>query len=314
MLKIRNPKQFNIFIFFVCVFSFLFLVFSFCDAAVLYLEPSAGQYQLGDTFGVEIKIDTQECINVVEANLKFPPNILKAIDFSQGNSIITLWVKQPEINQESGLISFSGGIPNGYCGRVLGDPQESNLLGKIIFKVSEITGEAKIDLAEIKFLSSQVLLNDGRGTKAELTDRGAKFKILSKLETPKDQWREEIKSDDIPPEAFEIKISRDSTAFEGKYFITFSTTDKQTGIDHYEMKEGKRDWETITSPYVLKNQGLTNDVLVKAVDKAGNERIETLKALRRPIWEYILYGFLALILISVIIKISWHSILKIFKH
>ena len=49
-------------------------------AAVLYLEPSSGEYQPGDNFIVDVRIDTEEeCINTVEANLIFSQAILKAI-------------------------------------------------------------------------------------------------------------------------------------------------------------------------------------------------------------------------------------------
>jgi hypothetical protein len=244
--------------------------------AILYLEPSSGEYQPGDTFLVEVKIDTEEeCINTVEANLSFSQDILKAVDFSQGDSILTLWVKSPEINQEKGEISFSGGIPGGYCGRIPGDPGASNLLGKIVFRIpGMMVRELGENIAEIKFLdTSQILLNDGLGTKAKLTSQEASFEILSKLEPSKDEWKEELGKDDIPPELFEIEINQTPTIFEGKYFITFSTTDKQTGIDYYEVKEGDRDWQEVESPYLLEDQDLKSIIKVKAVDKSGNERI-----------------------------------------
>ncbi len=101
-MKNYNLKL-KIFYFLIVVFIISFFIFNFCQAAILYLEPASGEYQPGDTFIVEIKIDTEgECINTVEVNLSFPKDILKAIDFSQGNSILTLWVKKPEINQEKG--------------------------------------------------------------------------------------------------------------------------------------------------------------------------------------------------------------------
>ena len=65
----------------------------------------------------------------------------------------------PENNSLS-VVSFSGGIPNGYKG--------DGLLGKIIFKVHESTQKGtqnNTKEAKIEFLdSSQVLLNDGLGT------------------------------------------------------------------------------------------------------------------------------------------------------
>ena len=287
-------------IIFVCCLLFPPLV----EAATLYLEPATGQFQPGETFIVDIRIDTEgECINAVEANLSFSSDILKATDFSRGESILNLWVRNPEINQEQGLISFSGGIPGGFCGRLPGDPGPSNLLGKIIFQVPGLivrettpngtpkerlydpTGQAQ-NYAKIDFLdSSQALLNDGLGTPAKLSSKGATIKIteVGPLETPKkDEWQTELKEDNIPPEPFEIEIHQEPTIFEGKYFIIFSTTDKQTGIDYYQVKEGKRDWKKVESPYLLEDQNLKSTIKVKAVDKAGNEGIAEYIPSKKP--------------------------------
>lgn len=239
-------------------------------AANLYLEPSKGQYQLGDIFVAEVKIDTEEnCVNAIEANLNYDKDILKAVDFNYGQSIITLWVKPPEISQKSGRISFSGGIPGGYCGKVLGDPDPTQILGKIYFQASD-KGEAEINFLD----SSQVLLNDGLGTPAKLTAQGAIFNILpEESEIPKNERQKEIEKDNIAPESFKIEIHQEPSVFEGKYFIVFFTADKQTGVDYYEIKEGRRRWKTAESPRVLQNQKLTSEIKVKATDKAGNEQV-----------------------------------------
>jgi len=134
---------------------------------------------------------------------------------------------------------------------------------------------------------SQVLLNDGFGTPAKLTTKGAVFTILAeKLETPEDKWKEELEKDNIPPEPFEIEIHQEPAIFEGKYFIIFSTTDKQTGIDYYEISEtgDKRQegWKIGESPYLLTDQSLQSIIKVRAVDKAGNERIAEILPLRKP--------------------------------
>jgi len=255
----------------------LFAVFSVLmpmgvEAVVLHLEPSQGKYQPEDTFIVKIKIDIEgECINTVKADLKFSQDVLEAVDFSRGESILTLWLETPQINQSEGLISFVGGVPAGYCGKIPGDLGESNLLGKIIFKVQEVG----VKQAEVKFLdASQVLLNDGLGTLAELSTEGATYTILQeKLGPTKDEWQQELEEDKIPPEVFKIEIHQDPLIFEGKYFIIFSTTDKQTGISYFEVKEGKKNWQREKSPYLLTDQSLQSIIKVKAVDKAGNERI-----------------------------------------
>lgn len=257
------------------VSGFLFLVSGHCQAVLLYLEPAQAEYYQGDTFMVEIRIDTQgECINTVEAYLSSEPRILEVKNFSQGNSILSLWLQNPEFSGETGLISFIGGIPGGYCGTLPGDPGISNLLGKIIFEV-----EKESETTEVKFLdSSQVLLNDGFGTPAKLATKGAVFTILSGIpEVARKEWQEELERDKVPPELFGIEIRQDPLIFEGKYFLIFLATDKQTGIDHYEVKEGIWGWKKAVSPYLLKDQDFKSIIKVKAVDKAGNERITEYK-------------------------------------
>lgn len=290
------------------------------QAAVLYLEPAQGEYQSGDTFMVDVRIDTEdECINTVEANLSFSQALLKAVDFSQGNSILTLWVTLPSFNQEAGLISFSGGIPGGYCGQIPGDIGESNLLGKIIFRV--VPREVPGGSAEVVFRDdSQVLLNDGLGTPAKLTTKGAIFEILEKTEILKDEWQEELEKDNIPPEPFKIEINQDPAIFEGKYFITFSTTDKQTGIDYFEVAEVRPgaeprgmgrgttlNWKKGDSPYLLENQDLKSIIKVRAVDKAGNERIAEYLPPQKPFPYWIIIPvIIGLVIIGWLIK-KWKT-------
>jgi len=291
----QNEKnlKFKIIVSLISIFLFLPLV---AKTAILYFEPNKGEYRLGDTFIVDLRIDTErECINTVKAIVSFPKEILEAKDFSTGNSILTLWLQNPKINQKEGVISFIGGIPGGFCGPLPGEPGKPNLLGRIIFKVREtdVKLEYKTD-AKLEFLDGcQVLLNDGFGTQAKLTTKGAVFTILpEKTEVPKEEWQEELTKDNIPPEPFEIKISQDPNIFGGKYFIVFSTTDKQTGIDHYEVKEGKRNWKRAESPYLLEDQSLKSKILVKAVDKAGNERIAEYVPPQKPFLWWIIIPIL----------------------
>jgi hypothetical protein len=286
--------KFKLFIFLPLVFGFLFLP-NLSDAAVLYLNPASGEYHLDEIIIAEIKIDTQgDYINTIEADLNFPSDILEVQDLSAGNSILTLWVKDPEFINNT--ISFIGGVPGGYNG-------PDGLIGKIIFKVKT----ANRNNAQVVFNNgSSVLLNDGKGTKAFLSTRGGIFNILpEKLEKAENEWQRNLAQDKVSPQSFKVELSQNPLIFDGKYFITFSTTDKQTGIDHYEVREGSKNWEIADSPYVLKNQNLMGSVLVKAVDKAGNYWIESFKLSGKWTWgraTYIGAIVLALILILVILK------------
>ena len=56
------------------------------EASVLYLMPQSQTIYQGDTFLVEVRIDTEgEEINALELGLTFPPNLLEVVDFSKGN-------------------------------------------------------------------------------------------------------------------------------------------------------------------------------------------------------------------------------------
>ncbi len=138
--------------------------------------------------------------------------------------------------------------------------------------------------------SSSVLLHDGLGSPAPLRFQNAEITLLpTPGNTPSDTWRDEVRDDREIPSDFSITLTRDEVAFGGRYFIVFNALDKQSGIDHYEVMEepfrefdaftwGRADapWIETESPYVLQDQTLNSTIRVKAIDKAGNERIVTL--------------------------------------
>lgn len=296
----QNSKFKN---FIIVVFLISIFWVSKAKAAILYFEPETGDYSRGDVFLVNLKIDTEgEKINAAQIELLFPEDKLEVAEISQGNSIFTLWPQNPSFSNETGKISFVGGLPLGLEGK-----------GKILtvaFRV--IFSENEKNFAEINFSpDSQVLLNDGQGTKAKLETKKAVFTLFSKpAEISKNEWKEEVEKDKIPPEPFEISLGKDPLIFNGKYFIAFQTVDQQTGLDHYEVKEGKKSWKKGQSPYLLEDQSLTSRILVKAVDKAGNETISELPPLfpKKPFyktsqfWLILITGLL--ILGSIILLLS----------
>jgi hypothetical protein len=191
------------------------------------------------------------------------------------------------------LITFSGGVPGGYCGRIAGDPGVANILGKIIFTVPSSQSGKPIFVGEtaIHILpTSQVLLSDGRGTPTSLIIRDALFMLASSTGTTTlNEWIKELSTDTVSPEQFSIDIYRDTRTASGKYFAVFQTTDKQSGIDHYEIMERDRDrpeytrgtrekavWRSGASPFILADQDLKSEIIVKAIDNAGNTQIASL--------------------------------------
>jgi len=282
------------------------------EGAVLYFEPSNAQLTMGQEFEVKIKIDPEkECINTIKADIEYDENILIVKDFLTGSSIISLWLEKPEIKTKEGKISFSGGIPGGYCGKIPGDPGENDILGEIIFKVPEFLVLEK-DIAEVKFLEdSKVLLNDGLGTEAKLKLVSAQYQFSEEKEKPSEKILEKkLEEDKIPPEPFGILVLKDPQVFEGRYYIVFNTQDKQTGIDRYEVKEGNRNWEIAKSPYLLEDQKLQSIIKVKAVDKAGNERVVEFSP-HLPQRPSFLFYFVILVLVLTGAGTIWRTIRKL---
>ncbi len=267
---------------------------SYVSAATLYMDPNKIELMRGDTsvFSLRLNTDPGECINVVDAVITYTENI-EPVDISRGNSILSIWVEEPKINKENRTITFAGGIPNGYCGRIAGDPRLTNNLVDILFMspglsigTTENGNLAKINYGE----QTRVLLNDGFGTEAPRQLFGAEITLSPNAGSQvNNEWLDRVEADEIPPEDFTVSLEQTPNAFGGKYFIVFNTTDKQTGLAYYEVIEeplelinlfswGAADapWRETQSPYVLKDQTLNSTIRVRAVDKAGNEYMATL--------------------------------------
>ncbi len=264
---------------------------TFASAATVSLDPASGSFGPGDMFIVTVRLDTDpgECINAANIELNYPTQWLRATAFSKGESLLSLWPEEPVIDIEHGKVTFSGGIPAGYCGRVQGDPGKTNILGKVVFSVAPnpVTGNAPTGSfpVAITFASSttKILENDGFGTEAVLTKTDASITRTLVSLGKTNQWTDIVGKDTTPPDDFTIMVTHDANTFGGKFFIVFSTVDKQSGVHHYEVMEDdparlgftygknvKSEWKTVTSPYVLADQTLQSRVTVRAVDNAGN--------------------------------------------
>jgi len=320
----------------------LFLFTSPVKAATLYLDPPQAVIGPNDVIEVKVKIGvgSNECVNTVQVGLTFPSDTLELKDFNSGDSLLSLWAPDgkpdqaamPDINK-AGKIIFAGGIPGGYCGVIPGDAGESNVLGSLIFTAKKPIAihQAKIDFSP----ETKAYLNDGSGSEATINTQGAVLTIDENAQTATDTWAAEIAADKISPEPFTIEIDNSPHIADGRYFVVFSTVDKQTGVDHYEVLEAKTDdlqaktesawekffrqifnikeplppaWVKATSPYILKDQSLKSVIKVKAVDRAGNERIvqydnAALQALKNPQpainWQLIIYPGACVLLIII---------------
>ena len=262
-------------------------------AAQISLVPSAQSLYEQQEFSIDVVLDPQsESINTVSADIVLPVNITYLGD-NDYKSIIGEWVESPAVSPDGHTIHFAGIIPGGFAGYI--DPfnakvRKPGLLLRLFVKASGV-GVSNFSVQNI-----HTYINDGMGTEAVSSASALALVINKGVGIVQNQ-----PLDTEPPLDFVPVVIHDTQSYDGKYVITFSTKDADSGIDHYEIKEGGGDWQAVTSPYVLRDQTLQGQVLVKAVDRIGNTKIEQVAL---PIQEHpntALVNLIAVLLVFIIL-------------
>lgn len=230
--------------------------------ASVMLESTSDVLHVGDIVVLKVILNTEgEKINTVEGLISVAglSDSVVIKDFSVANTPFRLWPRSPSLSSDNTLISFVGGIPQGLKG-------ENMLVFSIIVEAVK-QGVATFDLKGVN-----VLLHDGKGTVITPKLSSKVIKVIDGDDTTiiKDEWISSIASDVIPPAPFNIDFGSDYSLFEGKKFISFSTTDSESGIDYYVVTEGDLSPVRSGSTYVLQNQESSDKITVVAFDKAGN--------------------------------------------
>lgn len=216
-----------------------------------------------EVFTVPVLIESPSVpINAFTITATLPDN-LTFVGSDDAGSIVSLWIETP--HAENNVVSISAIIPTGFTQLVnpLNQNKGPGLVTKLILKGTR-AGDARITF------SPSLYANDGSGTKLAVPNSTLDVVIDDTVAPTTYTW-----NDTRLPETFAPTIEHNATTYNGAYVVVFSTSDKDSGISHYEVKEGNGSWFTATSPYRLRDQTLSADISVKAVDKAGNERIAT---------------------------------------
>jgi len=149
----KNIKFFFVVSFILSGFTLSLLTIK-AEGASLYFSPNAGTFFVGSTFDVSIFVNTGgNDINAVRVDLKFDPKKLQIASPTTGRSFISVWIAQPAYSNIEGTASFKGGIPSP------GINTSAGLVSTITFRAIA-PGETAIYFSD----SSEVLLNDGKGT------------------------------------------------------------------------------------------------------------------------------------------------------
>lgn len=246
------------------LFSCIFGMPVVANGAEILFASKTHSVASGEDFLLNVFLNSEnESVNATDGKIVFPGNLLEVKEIRDGNSIINFWIERPKSSQSS--ISFSGVTPGGFSG-------QKDVLFSVVFRAKK-EGKGLVSAEGIR-----VLRNDGEGTEASLKTSPFSFSVSQAPKSPLAEVPDTgMIQDTEPPEDFKPTVVSDTNFFGGKQVLIFSTEDKGSGIDHYEVREGKVGWFSVAeSPYLLKHQWLDREVFVKAVDKTGNERIAIL--------------------------------------
>lgn len=261
------------------------------QAQVVSTPVTQGNYHQGEVFTLPILISSPtQSVNAFTFSVSLPPNV-SFVGSDESGSIVTLWVDAPRL--ENGDIIFSGAIPAGFTTLLnpLNQERGAGLVTKLILR-GESAGGGQIHV------NPSVYANDGLGTKLHTSDFSFDLEIDDIVVNKNYVW-----DDARIPEPFTATIERSPSVYDNKFTLVFLATDKNSGIDHYEVREGFGEWYKATSPYLLLDQDLHSTITVKAVDKAGNERLVLVPARNGVksnfVSQFISYGFLLLVILIV---------------
>jgi hypothetical protein len=256
-------------------------------AASVYFDPHEQDVGTSTPFLVGINIDADQSVNTVSFEILFSPE-LEPVDVSDGNSIINTWIDKPVFDPHTHIMKFSGLIPGGYSGkggRVL--TVSVRALGK---------GRGVVQLGS----KSKIYLNGPDGVEDPLSSLSAVINIDSARNNIPNHIVDNIIPEDFKPELVSLYYLDSTTTV-----LVFDTQDKGSGVDHYEVKEhdlffgfSSRGWNRAESPYVVSDQGLHDDIDVRAYDKNNNFREKTVLAKNSYWFSNILFGVVLVLLVG----------------
>lgn len=274
------------------------------SASGFCFKPESDKMAPNQSFKINFLLDAGGSdVNVVSGKVIFPSDILEFERTEEGKSIINYWVEKPKAESGSQIV-FSGGLSGGFSG-------DNGLLFSVVFRAKEdsLHKSGKISAGDM-----QIFLNDGRGTRVDADAAPFNFTVTAE-EIGETGIVEKINDVDSPQDFIPF-IARNPSLFDNRWFAAFYARDEETGIDHYEVWESnkkydinnignaeKNKWVKTESPHLLENQKLQNYIYVKAVDKAGNEKVRVIPPAKNNLAKY-KNAVIAMMIIALLVLMS----------
>lgn len=287
-------------------FCVLVIIFGLCgsiqsaQAAEIFWRLPNPLINLRHTFVADVVLDgSGESVNAIEGTVHLKGSALKLEKIINANSIISLWVTTPTVPAIGQDIPFAGLITGGYSGR-------QGLLFSLVLTGQE-GGSTVITVDALK-----AYLNDGLGSPVTVSVREVTVDVnpaIIESPTPILNFGDDVEL----PEDFTPLISRDKNLFNNKWFIAFSTQDKQSGVARYEIQElpgtitkpRPEVWVPVSSPYQLQDQRLTSTIFLRVFDNAGNTRVVMIPPKIGQTYSWTVIYSILIVIILLLIFVWW---------
>ncbi len=277
----------------IIITTIFFIAFAFnANASEIKIYPSNTSPAINQEFFVDLVLDTAgESINGIEGNISFDPKTLVFVRSENSKSFITHWIVSPSVSS-SGLIKFSGIVPNGFIGFFnsgTDDTSKGNIM-RLVFKPIK-SGNAIISVSD-----SFTTLNNGEGTVS------TNIVVSSLINISSDIKEESYNTFDVISPQLNAEIVSDPNLYDNKKTLVFNAVDKESGIEGVYLKKNK-EWVFISNPFLLEESELQGILTIKAVDFAGNS---TVKRFLIPGYsKNFLYGLILVLIILTALSIRF---------
>ncbi len=137
----------------------------------IFFTPDAHDAVVGEITRSDIWIDTGGvAINAADLDLQFGSNIT-ILSAEHSPSIFDLWVHEPDVSTNTGIVRFTGGSTVSFSGR--------GVIGQIYWQANQ-PGTLSVTYNN----DSAVLFSDGQGTRATVSFRSPTYTLISAAGLP----------------------------------------------------------------------------------------------------------------------------------
>lgn len=257
------------------------------EASSFQIKSSSDIVGIDEQFYIDIMLDAENRnINGIESYISFPEDKIKFVRYEDGKSMVNLWVEKPY--SDSGKIKFSGVMLNGFSGVINPFNPDVKLPGLITRLVFEPKNSGQVD---VSIFDSYVTLNDGYGT-------AEKIPSLKKIIIVQDFSNKYVynSKSNFSPE-ISAYIVREKNLYNNHYVLVFDAKDNENGIKEVLIKEGRRDWKAIESPYLLEDQSRHSIITLQATNYSGSSIVLNIESLPKKIFSIKNISIIILILL-----------------